>query len=425
MAREIFRKAALERMASPERVDRPTRLVGSSGWLILVCFVRRTGLGAIWAAQTKAPVKVGGQGILIDRAVQAELASEQGGLLQSIEIVPGDLVADGQVVATLSRSELRRELAGAEAKLVDLQDRFTRLMAAHRERTEREGRADRRRLETIGGTIQALSERLPLLQSRAEKLAPLARRKVVPEIRLIEAQIAVSDLAERIAVLDEDAQKVRLEAAERDSQREFEQLEDQLAMDEQARIIDRLRARLAEEQVIRAARAGQVVELKVNVGDVLPAGGAIATLTQLGEGRNLQALMYVPPAEGKRIEPGMAAEIAPTTVETEVYGHIKATILSVSPLPATPEGMRRVLQNDQLVEQLSLAGAPIEVRVSLTADPSTTTGFAWSSSKGPVSGVNAGTLLNGKIVIEEQPMIDLVVPGLSKKLALALEQDGS
>ncbi|MEM1300592.1 MAG: NHLP bacteriocin system secretion protein, partial [Pseudomonadota bacterium] len=130
-------------------------------------------------------------------------------------------------------------------------------------------------------------------------------------------------------------------------------------------------------------------------------------------------------AEGKRIEPGMSAEIAPTTVEKEVYGHINATVLSVAPLPATPEGMRRVLQNDQLVEQLSRTGAPIEVRVSLTDDPATATGFAWSSSQGPVSGVNAGTLLEGKIIIEEQPMIDLVVPGLSKKLALALEQDGS
>ena len=425
MAKGIFRKAALERMASPERMDRPTHLVGPTGWLILLCFITLVGFGTVWAAQTMAPVKVRGQGILIDQAGLVELSSAQGGLLQSIDLSPGELIVEGQVVATLSRSELRRDLAAAEAKLVDLKERYTQLSTAHTERAEREALADQRRQQTIEGTIRALNERLPLLQSRADKLAPLAQRKVVPEIRLIEAQIAVSDLEERIATLAEDAQKVQLEAAERTAQREFELLEDQLAIDEQTRAIARLNAQLSEERVIRSTHAGQVVELKVNPGDVLPAGGALATVAQLGEKRDLQALMYVPPAEGKRIEPGMIAEIAPTTVEREVYGHIKATVLSVSPLPATPEGMRRVLQNDQLVEQLSVTGAPIEVRVRLTLDAATATGFAWSASQGPVSGINAGTLLDGKIVIEEQPMIDLVVPGLSKKLALAMEQDGS
>lgn len=425
MAREIFRKAALERMASPERVDRPTQLVGASGWLILICFIATVLFGVIWAGQTMAPVKVRAQGILIDQAGLVELASAQGGLLQSIDIRPGDVLEVGQVVATLSRSELRRELAGAEAKLVDLQDRYDRLNEAHQKRKERESAADNRRLETIQTTSRALLDRLVLLQDRAEKLAPLAERKVVPELRLIEAQIAVSDLEERIAALTEDAQRLRLESAERQSQRDFELLEDRLSIDEQVRTIERLRDQLSEERVVVSTHRGQVVELKVNVGDVLPAGGALATLAPAGEARNLQALMYVPPADGKRILPGMLAEIAPTTVEKEVYGHIEAEVVSVAPLPATPEGMRRVLQNDQLVEQLSLGGAPIEVRVALKQSETTETGFLWSASDGPVSGVNAGTLLEGKVVIEERALIDLAIPGFSKAIADVTEQDGS
>ena len=423
MAREIFRKAALERMASPERVDRPTRLVGASGWLILACFLVAISAGGVWALQTEAPIKVRAQGILIDQAGLVEIASEQGGLLEDVRLKPGDVIEAGQIVASLSRSELRRELAGAEAKLADLQDRFARLEAAHKARTEREAQADERRLATIRETRSSLVARRELLQARAEKLAPLAERKVVPELRLIEAQIAVSDLDERLAALNEDAQRVRLDAAERASQREFELLEDSLAIEEQQRIIARLSERLAEEKVITSTHRGQVVEIKVNPGDVLAPGAALATLAPVDLGRDLQALMYVPPADGKRVEPGMLAEIAPTTVEREVYGHILAEVLSVAPLPATPEGMRRVLQNDQLVEQLSVGGAPIEVRLLLRTDAATATGFAWSASQGPVGGVNAGTLLEGKVVIEERPLIDLVIPGASRtvKDALGLE----
>lgn len=417
MAREIFRKAALERMASPERTDRPTRLVGASGWLVLVAFLIAVAGGVVWAVQTKAPVKVQAQGILIDRAGLVELSSAQGGLLEDVMISPGDVVEAGQVVATLSRSELRRELLGAEAQLIDLQDRYERLETAHVARAKREADVDDRRLQTITETKEALQARMILLRGRAEKLAPLAERGVVPELRLIEAQISVADLAERLAGLDVDAQSVRLDAAERQAQRDFELLEDRLAIEEQERKIARLSAQLDEEKVIVATRTGQVVEIKVNPGDVLPAGGALATLAPDALGRDLQALMYVPPADGKRVEPGMLAEIAPTTVEKEVYGHIKAEVVSVSPLPATPEGMERVLQNVQLVEQLSLGGAPIEVRLKLTLDPDTPTGFKWSASQGPTGGVGPGTLLEGKVVIDERPIIDLVIPGATKAFA--------
>lgn len=421
MARKIFRQAALERMASPERLDRPVRLVGASGWLVLVCLVSLISAGVVWAAVTMAPIKVRGQGILIDEAGLVELVSEQGGLLQSIDIAPGDLIEEGQVIARLSRTELRRELAGAEALLADQQERYAQLLAAQNARLTRETAADARSLTALERTIETLRERLPVLQELAVELVPLADRNVVPQSRLLEAQIAVSDLEERISNLSEDAQNIAFEATEREATREFELLEERLAIDEQTRVIARLEAQLSEERVIVSPYTGRVVELQVNAGDVLTVGGTLATLTRTGDERALVALMFVPPEEGKRIAPGMMAEIAPTTVEREVFGHIHGEVIAVSELPATPEGMRRVLQNDQLVQQLSLDGAPIEVRIRLLQDTATETGFAWSASDGPVAGVNAGTLLGGQIVLEERAIIDLVIPGASTRVARVLE----
>ena len=412
MAKDIFRKEALSRLASPERTDAGIRLVGASGWLILFSFIVAMAAGVAWAFATKAPIKVGGSGILIDQAGLVELSSEQGGLLEQVLLNAGDVVQQGQIVARLSRSELRRDLAGAQAELEDRQERFAQIKASHQARSEREAVADRLRVETLEQTRAALLERQTLLSERAASLEPLAKRKVVPQIRLIEAQIAVSDVDERILTLDEEQQKIALAAAERESVREIERLEERLAIDEITRRIARLTERLAEEQVIRSPHAGRVVEIKVNPGDVLREGGALATLAPDNLGRDLLALIYVQPADGKRIEPGMDAEITPTTVEREVYGHILGQVEAVSPLPATPEGMRRVLQNDQLVEQLSLGGAPIEIRVRLTT-ADTATGFGWSASEGPVGGVNAGTLLEGRVVVDQRPLPDLVIPGLS------------
>ena len=411
MAREIFRKAALERLAGPERTDRPIRLVGAPGWLLLGVLTLAVSGGMAWTLGTRAALKIAGSGILIGQAGLVEVSSVQGGVLQEVRLVPGEMIEIGAPVATLSRAELDRELAAAEAALRDLQDRYIQLEAAHAARSAREAQADAIRRSTIATTREALSDRLKLLSDRVSRLAPLAARKVVPELRLIEAEISVADVNERLAELNEQMQKIGLDAADRDSQRAFERLEDRLAIEEQERLIARLSGRLDDERVIRSRHRGRVVEIKVNAGDVLRPGAALATLAPAGRGRDLQAVMYVPPRDGKRVAPGMVAEIQPTTVEPEVYGHIVGEVVSVAPLPATPEGMRRTLQNDQLVEQLSLGGAPIEVRLSLTTDPSTPSGFLWSSSRGPLRGVNAGTLLDGKVVVEERPVLDLVLPG--------------
>lgn len=106
----------------------------------------------------------------------------------------------------------------------------------------------------------------------------------------------------------------------------------------------------------------------------------------------------------------MTAEIAPTTVERNIFGHIPGRVLSVAPLPATPEGMRRVLQNAQLVTELTAAGAPIEVRIALSRDRRTVSGFAWSSSRGPKSRVSAGSIVRGRVVVDRKPVIAWLIP---------------
>ena len=416
MARQIFRQAALDRMANPERIDRPVRLVGAPGWLVLAGFLVAVGFAVAWAFGTKAAVKVAASGLFIDRGGLVEVVASTDGQIEALDIRPGDVVETGEVVATLSRAELTRELAAAEAKLADARERFARLEAFNSEQTAREVRTDSQRLVTIEQTRAVLSERMALLEQKALDVATLVERKVVLRDRLLDAQIAVSDVQERLSSLEEEETRIRLGSDERDSARRLRMLDEKLGIEEQERLIARLKSRLSDQRVVRSTHAGRVVELKLNPGDVIRPGSALATLAPVES--NIVALLYVPPAEGKRIEPGMRAEIAPTTVEREVFGHMMGEVNYVSPLPATPEGMRRVLQNDQLVQQLSAGGAPIEVRVTLTRDPGTATGYAWSASRGPERGIGAGALIEGKLIVDHTPLVDLVVPGAAEAMGV-------
>ena len=415
--KQIFRQAALDRLASPEKLDAPARLVRGSGWLVLLTFAVAIAGCAVWAFTAKAPVSVPADGILIDRAGLVEIAADRGGRLETLDLEPGAEVAAGEVVARMSQADLRRELEAAAARLDDARQRYARFEGFYDEQKRREDQSDAARRATIERTLDVLRERVALLDERVEKTGALFAKNIVVQDRLLEAQVAAADARERVSVLEEEALRLDLSAVERESERRIALLDEALNVEEQEREVARLTAQLADQQVIRSAHAGRVVELKVNAGDVVQPGDALATLAPLDGAGELEAVFYAPPAEGKRIEPGMIAEVSPGAVEREVYGFILAEVASVAPLPATPEGMRRTLQNDQLVSQLSAGGAPIEARVRLIRDPATETGLAWSSSLGPARGVGAGAVVTGRVIVDHVPVIDLVVPGISKMVA--------
>lgn len=417
MAKQIFRQAALDRLASPEQLDAPTRLVGAPGWLIVLAFTASIGFGGWWALTTMAPVSVEAEGILIDRAGLVEISADLGGRLELVDLIPDAIVEEGAVVARISQSELRRDLEAAKAHYEDARTRFDRIEAFQAEQRRREAQSDAARRGTVERTLTVLRERSTLLDARVASTQKLVERKVVIQDRLLQTQIEATAARERISELEEEALRLDLDAVARESERQIDLLDESLEVEEQQRDVARLTDRLSDSQVIRSAHTGRIVEVKVNAGDVIQPGEALATLAPVNGSGELEAILYAEPAQGKRIEAGMEAEISPGAVEREVYGFITAQVFSVAPLPATPEGMRRTLQNDQLVSQLSTKGAPIEARVRLDRDPLTATGFAWSSSEGPVRGVGAGSLIRGRVIVDYVPIADLLIPGLSRMLA--------
>ncbi len=419
--KQIYRQAALDRLASPERLDAPARLVGGAEKLTLVAFILALGAALFWAVTARAPVTVEANGILIDRAGLVEISADRAGQLENFSLEPGAVVEAGVVVARLSQSDLRRDLDAAKARLDDARQRYERFERFFTEQKRREETSDAARSATISQTLDVLRERVTLLNERVAKTEELFAKKVVVQDRVLEAQIAAADARERVSALEEEALRLDLTSVERESERRITLLDEALNVEAEEREVDRLTSRLADRQVIRSAHSGRVVEVKVNAGDVVQPGDALATLAPLEGAGELEAVFYAPPSEGKRIEAGMIAEVSPGAVEREVFGFIRAEVASVSPLPATPEGMRRVLQNDQLVEQLSIGGAPIEVRLNLKLSPDTATGFEWSASDGPTGGVNAGTLLEGKVVVEERPLLDLMLPGATATLSRTVD----
>ena len=129
---------------------------------------------------------------------------------------------------------------------------------------------------------------------------------------------------------------------------------------------------------------GRILELKADVGNLVNQGSSLASLEFAGEDIAQEVIMYVSPADGKRIQPGMMAQIAPITAQVEEHGFLLGRVESVSDFPATYAGMLRVLGSEELIQALGISGAPIEVRITLLADENSPSGYRWSSSVGQI-----------------------------------------
>ena len=62
---EIFRKEALQRLSSPERLDQLLQVVSPHDWLVLSTVLVLLGLALTWACVGRLATTVAGRGVLI------------------------------------------------------------------------------------------------------------------------------------------------------------------------------------------------------------------------------------------------------------------------------------------------------------------------------------------------------------------------
>jgi len=233
--KQIFRQAALDRLASAEQLDRPIRVVGGTGWLALLFFLLALGVFLFWVTTATAPVTVKARGIIIASGGLNQVIANTQGRLKSLDIKAGDVIDVGDVVATFEQRELGRELETSKAGLVDSRQRFEQLNDFYRENNYRELSLEKERIAAIKQTRKRLVERLALLQKKQKNVARLFRQKIITEDILIQVQLDLSDLRERLAKLDNEEKTIAIRKQERISTQQLTLLDEQLKINQHQR----------------------------------------------------------------------------------------------------------------------------------------------------------------------------------------------
>ncbi len=412
----IFRKVALERLSSPEQLDQLVQVTNPRGWLALgalgVMLLAAVGWG-IWGS---IPTEATGSGILIRQGGVSDLVAAANGQVEEILVKVGDMITKGQTVARIRQDVIVRQIRDNQAKLAILRSEYQETLRASEEQQRLQGRDLAQQRANLERTIQALEKDMTLLTERMEAERKLLDDGLITKQAFLTTQQTLNSKRDDLAT-----QRLQLNGLDLKGLEDAQQLRDQLKA-RQAAIRDleldtrELNAKLTENVSVVSSYSGRVLEILADRGDVVNPGAPILSVEVVSE--DLMAVLFVPASSGKRVQPGMVVQVAPSTVKREEYGAILGRVTWVADFPSTSRGMTRLLGNEALVNKLMTEGPPIQVDVALERDPSTPTGFRWSSSRGPAVKISSGTLADGSVVVSRDRPIRLVIPTLREKMGL-------
>ena len=404
-----FRAAALDRAASPEQFDHLVVITKPSDWIwaAVICLLLVAAI--IWSIVGRIPTRVSGEGILIsngDRVVDA--VSAAAGRLASVSVTVGDHVVKGQPIARIVQTDIEQKHSEAVAVLGEKQREYAVLAARVQSELDVKSQNFAKLEDALNQVIKATTQRIQFLAVDVRNLEDLLAKGYTTRKNLSDRREELTSAQQRLDDTRNQILKLRADKTDLETQRDRELRQSQFSLNEAERQVSATEESLSQNTQVISPIEGRVVEVKISTGSVLAVGTAVVEIES--EGNKLEAVIYIPPDQGKRIKPGMQVQLEPSTVKREEFGMMIGTVETVSDFPMTPQGMTAVLHNETLVTRFSHDGAPYAAKVVLEQDASSTTGYRWAVGNGPNLRLTSGTLTRAEITTRQQRPLDLVIP---------------
>lgn len=444
--KKIFRKVSLDRLSSPEELDQRITVTSRTSWLAMAAIALLVISGGIWGFFGSIADKAVGTGIILSSGGITNVIHHAQGQITDLGVSDADYVEKGDVIARIQQVELieeinqaKEDLAAAEAIDIDNLELNNSMLNSNVyskiSEIYRNYEVAKSSLETQRASYKSQLAQVELDIEQAklqyeESLDLYNKTKILVEIGGA-SQKELDDASRQLTVHElsyinkqDNANSValsQLAKAEADFKSQEQWVKDTIVV---AKLdlknnIEKMQRNLLNNSDIIANVSGRVLEMKVSKGDLIQAGTTICSIAQEDQENNsLEAIVYVPVQDGKKVKPGMEVNISPTTVKKEEHGFMLGNVVSVSEYPSSGQGMLLTLGNQELVQQLSGEGSPIEVRVELVMDSNTVSGYKWSTPNGPPIVVDEGTFCLGEVKVSEQRPISMVLPFIKKILPI-------
>jgi len=409
MKKDLFRSDALHQLRDPQQLDTTLKLVSPASWLALATFGVIVVAFIAWCFLGTIPFRAQGLGIALKQGSTVyEMTAPTAAEVAAVDVTVGQQVKKGDRLVLLRLPDMEARRITAQTRVVTLETQrkkqatfIKRNIVSRRQNTEAQIRALEAKVQTLQERERYLEEQLSIKARELAKGYITSQEHDVTRTQFHEVTQGIRD--SRVAIAQQRAQQTEFENSR---EQELAQLDEKVL--EAHGELREVEATVETEKAIYSPVDGVVTEIATKPGVLV--APAVELVEIEGHGTGLLAYAYLPVAQGKRVTPGMPAQISPTSIERDIYGSIIGKVRSVSAMPVTGAVLDNKFGDPKLTEEMLAGGPPIEIEIELMRDPATVSGLAWSSSSGPPVRITSGTTVLISIIIQEIPPVDLIVP---------------
>ncbi|MBO7048343.1 MAG: NHLP bacteriocin system secretion protein [Spirochaetia bacterium] len=406
-----------EHVSSPEQLDQTITVINHHGWVSLVALGVLLVAAIIWGIFGRIPEKVNGAGLLINSSDLMSVTYSYGGTIKNVFLESGMEVQKGQIIARIEREDLLESIQVANLKLEILQqtyDTSTPLITRQADMTDEMLAKSEKDFQT---QIVNVSNQLDTAKRKEKTMKELFDDGLITEMEYLETRKEVLSMEMQKQSAEQQLLNAGVNRVKTSSDLKQEKMNLQHQIDEAKKQLEIAQRNYQIATKIISPVAGKIYEVSVARGSYVAPGSTVAIVEPyLTDGETLRAVMYFPVKDGKRVKRGMNIAVIPTTTKQEEYGFIQGIVTSVSDFPVSPQYLQTVMQNPVLAQSFTAESSPIEVRISMVPDPTTETGFKWSSSRGPNDTLTPGISTTGFVIVRSQRPIEMIVPLIKKKV---------
>lgn len=415
----VFRKVSLDRLSSPEQLDQLMQVTDPRGWIALAATGVILLTAIVWSVAGTVPETVSGSGMLMKTGGVFEVAPLSGGRVTDLSVGVGDTVHEGQAVARIAQPDLADKLQQARTALAELRAQQAELVkyGDHDLKLQTDYLAQQR--TNLEQSIAAAEQSLRWTQDRLTSEQQLATKGLLTNATVLATRQQYEANRQRLSDSRGELTQIAAKLLALENQRRREVSDGAFKIQQQVAVAADVERQLDAASRVITPYTGRILEVMSGEGSLVAPGEPILNLDLTGNAvRRLEVVLFVASGEGKRIKPGMAIQVAPSTVRQEEFGLMLGRVTYVSDFPATAKGMQRILKNDRVVNELAGHDAPYEVHAELLVDPGTVSQYKWSSSKGPPIAIRSGTMATANIEVAARRPIEMVIPILKQYAGL-------
>lgn len=328
-------------------------------WAVAVLAAVAVAAGAWWVLR---PAGLGegfasGNGRI--EATEVDVATKLAGRVAEIMVDEGDFLTPGQVVAQMDTQVLKAQLAQAQAQVRQAENaRLTaQALVAQRESEQ----------ATAKAVVSQREAELVATQKRFARTETLVKRNAMPQQQLDDdravmqsAQAALA--ASRSQVISAQA---GIEAAK------SQVIEAQSAIEAANASVARLQADI-DDSLLKAPRAGRVQYRVAQPGEVLPAGGKLLNLVDLGD---VYMTFFLPAGQAGRVHLGDEVRLIIDAVPQYVIPAKVSYVASVAQF--TPKSVETASEREKLMFRVKARIDPALLKQHMTAVKTGVPGMAY------------------------------------------------